>query len=125
MDAPTRPPVLVVDPDRAICTLIMAVLKRGGYDAEAADSAEEALRISRTRPHSAVILEPRMHRGEALLDALYSVAGDGKPNVIVVTTSDGSASSYVAPAHGRRVLFKPLRIDELAEVVADCCDGNG
>ena len=119
MDSPNRQPILVVDPDRAVCTLIVAVLTRDGYDAESAVNADEALRIGRARRHAAVILEPHMHRGDALLDELQS--GDGKPNVIVITTKHDDGTSFASAPGVRSVLFKPVRIDELAAVVADCC----
>jgi DNA-binding response OmpR family regulator len=124
MSSLARHRILVVDPDPSIRVLIVALLRRDGHDADAAGDASEALRLGRTRQHAAVVLEPRMHGGDALLDALQSVGPDGKSNVIVVTTPDGS-QTYAGVPGVRDVLLKPFRIEELAAIVADCCDGGG
>ena len=122
MVSPNHHSILLVEPDRAIRTLIVAVLTRDGYDAQPADSVDEALRIGRVRRHAAVILEPHMHRGDALLEALQS--DEEEPSVIVITAKDGNGTSFASAPGVRSVLFKPLRIDELAAVVADCCNGG-
>ena len=121
MNTPSRR-ILVVEPDSSIRALIVALLRRDGYEAETAETPDEALRLGRTRRHAAIILEPRIGEGDGLLDALQSVAGDGRPNVIVVTTPDGSDSPHVLPHGVRNVLLKPFQIEELAAAVSACCD---
>jgi DNA-binding response OmpR family regulator len=123
MVTPIRPRILVVEPDSSIRALIVAVLRRDGYEAETAETPDEALRLGRTRRHAAVILEPRIREGDTLLDALRSVAHDGKSNVILVTTPDGELP-HTVPDGARNVLLKPFRIDDLAAEVSACCDGG-
>jgi DNA-binding response OmpR family regulator len=117
MGAPIRPRILVVEPDSSIRALIVAVLKRDGYEAEIAGTSDEALRLGRARRHTAIILEPRMREGDRLLDALRSVAHDGQSNVILVTTPDGE-SPHAVPDGVRNILLKPFLIEELAAAVA-------
>ena len=122
MDDPTSRRILVVEPDSSIRALIVALLRRDGYEPETAATPDEALRLGRTRRHAAIILEPRIDQGDGLLDALQS--GDGQANVIVVTTPEGYDSPYVAPHGVRQVLMKPFRIGDLAAAVSACCDGG-
>jgi CheY-like chemotaxis protein len=127
MDNPHRPTILVVDPDPAIRTLILALMRREGYTAEAAGSAEQALALHGSTHPSAVVVEPRIAGGIALLDALQRGDGDGraKPGVIVVTTPDGHGTPYAGAPGVRAVLLKPFRLEELTDAVAACCDGKG
>src|ERR1044071_5506456 len=92
----THHTILVVDPDPAIRTLIVALLHREGYATEAAASAEQALELHRKTQPKAVVVEPRIPGGRALLDALRTASGDGdgKAAVIVLTTPDGSRKPF-------------------------------
>ena len=120
-----RTSILVVDPDAGVRALIRALLQRAGYLTDAADNAEEALQLHRTRDHAAVVVDPRILGGEQLLDALHGSGPDGSANVIVVTTPDSTGVPYGRNPNVRAVLLKPFRIDELARAVDSCCDGDG
>lgn len=125
MESSNRGRILVVDPDPALRSLMIALLRREGYLAEAAADEDEALRLGRTRQHAAVVVEPRMDGGDTLIDALHAVTGDGKPNVIVVTTPDGhEPSRYLRVPGVRAVLLKPFRLEDLTTAVASCCNGG-
>lgn len=113
--------ILVVDPDPAIRSLVMALLRRDGYLSEAAESADAALDLRRASNHAAVVVEPRMPGGDALLEALIS---HDTANVIVMTTSTALQARYVAAPGVRAALLKPFLIDELSAIVASCCDGG-
>ena len=121
MDHPDFHRVLVVDPDPAIRALIVALLRREGYLADASPNSQDALELGRSGRHLAVILEPRMPGGEKLLDDLRASSRDGKPNLIVVT-SDGR-NAYGDGRGVSTVLRKPFSIEELAAAVAMCSDG--
>jgi DNA-binding NtrC family response regulator len=125
MNAPNRNAILVIDPDPPIRALIVALLRRHGYAAEAAASPEEALRLHRDGKHAAVILDPRVDGGDALIHALQP-SGDGNGssrNLIVVTTPEPSHATYAAYPGVHAVLFKPFLLNDLADAVATCCDG--
>ena len=124
MNAPRSRSILVVEPDSSIRSLIVALLRRDGYEPEWAETPDEALRLGRSRQHAAIILEPRIREGDALLDALQSVAPDGQSNVIVVTTPDGSHPPHFVPDGVRDVILKPFLIEELAAAVSACCNGG-
>lgn len=112
--------ILVVDPDPAIRSLVAALLRREGYLADLAGSADAALDLRRASNHAAVVIEPRMPGGDTLLDALTS---QDPANVIIMTTSASLRSRYAAAPGVRAVLVKPFVIDDLSAVVASCCNG--
>ncbi|HVE71557.1 MAG TPA: hypothetical protein VNI54_09340 [Thermoanaerobaculia bacterium] len=126
MNAPDRNAILVIDPDPSIRALILAVLRREGYAAEAAATPDEALRLHRDRQHAAVILEPRIHGGDVLLHALQTDGGGDGPSrkLIVVTTPEPFHAPYDGHPGVHAVLFKPFFLNDLAEAVATCCDGR-
>jgi DNA-binding response OmpR family regulator len=113
--------VLVIDSDPAVCALLVALLQREGYTADVAEDAGKALQLRRHGRHNAIIVEPRIDGGDALLEQLH----DGATNLIVVTTPDGPPPSPYEHTRGvHAVLFKPFEIGELAAAVASCCDAN-
>lgn len=122
MNASSRNAILVIDPDPSIRALILALLRRKGYLAEAAANSDEALRLHRDRKHAAVILDPRVLGGDALLHALQT-ANDAPGQLIVVTTPDHSQTTYSARPGVHAVLYKPFFLSELADAVAACCGG--
>lgn len=127
MNASNQNAVLVIDPDPSIRALILAVLRRKGYVAEAAANADQALQLHRDGTHAAFIVEPRIHGGDALLDALQTASGGDDapgPNLIVVTTPEPSQATYTGRPGVHAVLFKPFFLNDLAEAVAACCGGT-
>lgn len=116
--------VLVVEPDAPIRALILALLRRHGIAADGASDCDAALHSSAAMHYAAVVVDPRMPGGDALLDQLCADAPDGKPNVIVVTSPDSPAAQYTTRGGVGAVLPKPFALDELRKVVERCCDGQ-
>lgn len=116
--------VLVVDPDPAIRALIVAIVRRSGHVAEAAGTAEQALDMQRRLKPAAVVVEPRMLGGKALMDELSRADIGTHPVLIVVTTVDTRGKTLWPAASVRAVLEKPFRLEELAAVVEKCCEAN-
>jgi DNA-binding NtrC family response regulator len=124
MNARERNVILVIDPDAAIRALLVALLRREGYLAESAGNVDDALRLHSSGRHAAVIIDPEIQAGEALLHALQTDADErsrgGK--VIVMTTPEASHEPYREQPGVHAVLFKPLFLAEVAATVAACCD---
>jgi DNA-binding NtrC family response regulator len=123
MNTPDRSPILVIDPDPSTRALILALLRRRGYAAEAAAGPDEALRLHQHGRHAAVILDPRVHGGDALFQALQTDGGGDAPsrNVIVVTTPEYSQATYAGRPGVHAVLFKPFFLKDLVDAVTACC----
>jgi CheY-like chemotaxis protein len=122
MNAP-RHTILVIDPDPSICALILALLRREGYAAEAAASPDEAILLHREGRYAAVIVDPRIQGGDSLLHALQLAGDGGGPTrkVIVVTTPENSQPTYAGHPGVHAVLHKPFFLTDLTEAVATCC----
>ncbi|HEX8154583.1 MAG TPA: hypothetical protein VF698_15725 [Thermoanaerobaculia bacterium] len=114
--------VLVVEPDRAIRALIVAILRRRGHSPDAAETVEEALELQRSIRPAAVVVEPRIANARLLLDALARADGGTHPAVIVVTSPDRYHTAFSHAPGVRAVLHKPFRIEELADAVTTCCE---
>lgn len=124
MSASSRNTILVIDPDPSVRVLILALLRREGYRADAADNADDALRLRETCRHDAVVVDPHVDAGDSLLHALQTGTDGGTHarNVIVVTTPDDSEETYAGRPGVRAVLYKPLFLNDLAAAVAACCN---
>jgi DNA-binding response OmpR family regulator len=106
-----RPRLLVIEPDFAIRTMLVALARHRGFDADIAMSRDEALRRSHAHRYAAVILDPRIADGEELMHELPS------RNLIVATTATG----YDARKSGiAAVLRKPFMLDELSAAIDVC-----
>lgn len=105
-----RPRLLVIDPDPSVRALLVAVARRQGLEADSAGDTDAALEHARAHDYAAVIVEPHIEGGEALLRALAGC------NVIVATTA-----SDPAPRPGvTAVLRKPFLLDELTSAIDVC-----
>jgi DNA-binding NtrC family response regulator len=113
--------VLVVDHHPAMSELISVVLSRSGIAADQASTRDTALRLAASHRYSAVIVEPRMLDGDALLSELYASAPDGRPNIIITTLPGQPTAPWSLRAGVVAVLLKPFRLEELFDAVARCC----
>ena len=103
--------VLVIDPDPSIRALLAAVVRRHGFEADTTGDQAEARQRARSCEYTAVILEPRMRGGDALLRDLP------RDKVIVATTSAGIAAQRAGVA---AVLRKPFLLAELSAAIDVC-----
>lgn len=118
-ELPVRRRVLVVDPDPAIRALMLAVLRRDGYDAEGARTGDEARAFSQTSAPSAIVIDPRIIGGPILMRDLGLSPSS---RLIVVTTPDGLRAPFATGGSIRAVLYKPFDLDDLSRAIAGCCD---
>jgi len=116
--------ILIVDPDASIRALLVVLLRRGGIDSDCVGDREAAMRHVTSQRYAAVIVEPRMNGGDALLNELYTTSADGRPNIIIATTPDAGTAAFAFRAGVRTILLKPFRLEDLYETVAACCDGG-
>lgn len=117
MEFVPQPRVLVVDPDPSIRTLVAAVLRQHRAVTTCVSDAYSALACAHSASYDAVVIEPRMDGGEALLHDLCADPRERKPKIIVATTSDRFASAIAHP-NVDAVLLKPFDLDELASLFA-------
>jgi DNA-binding response OmpR family regulator len=126
MAPPTDCRILIIDPDPSIRALLTALLRRSGIETDSAGDHDTALQQLASAEYAAVILEPRMPRGDALLRAVHAAKQGEKPGIIIATTPDtvGTAAREVNGLV-QAVLLKPFHLDELYATVAAQCQEQG
>ena len=125
--ASQTPRLLVVDDDKAIRSLITAVLSRKGYSVETARNGEEALEVIAVKTFEAIILDLMMPKvdGFEVIEHLARTAPEQlKRGVIVLTAVASKDLRKLDGSRVFRVLRKPFDLDELLSVVTDCIEGN-
>jgi len=125
--ASQTPRILVVDDDKAIRSLLTAVLSRKGYSVETARNGEEALEVIAGKTFEAIILDLMMPKvdGFEVIEHLARTAPEQLKRCVIVLTA--VASKDLRKLDGSRVfrvLRKPFDLDELLSVVTDCIEGN-
>ncbi|HEY0085964.1 MAG TPA: ATP-binding protein, partial [Allosphingosinicella sp.] len=114
--------LLVVDDNEDVGAFAEALLLELGYQVVRVNNGEAALERAGREQFDAVftdVVMPEM-TGIELAERLKSVA----PNVPVVLTTGYSDEISRSGAGGRPVVFKPYRLDTLAQVLEDVLAGN-
>jgi len=118
--------VLVVDDDETTRNLLLAVLRRSGFAADAAASVHEALSRLDSTYYSAVVLDVMMP-GISGIEIIRQLASTGRHNKCVVLMSAGKASLLddAPPALIHTKLRKPFDIKDIVEAVRGCVESLG
>jgi DNA-binding response OmpR family regulator len=118
--------VLVVDDDDSTRHMILAVLRREGFAADAAASGDEALSLLETTDYSAVVLDVVMP-GISGIEVMRQLASRGHHTKCVVLMSAGTESTLddAPPALLHTKLRKPFNIKDVVEAVHGCIESLG
>jgi DNA-binding response OmpR family regulator len=117
-------PVLIVDDDDAIRTLVERVLRREKFAVESARDGHEAIEKLSRNDYATILLDLMMPRvdGLGVLRFLETERPQCAKQVIVMTANlHGGAEA--ARAKAVRVLPKPFDIGQLIAHVRECCTG--
>ena|SRR4029079_10612557 len=118
-------PVLIVEDDDAIRTLVNVIARRGGYDTAFATNGQEAISALSDNDYCAVILDLMMPHVDG-----YDVIRHIKSNaitvpVIVVTAAIATIDwSRMDKSIVKVVLTKPFAIDQLSDALDEVCSGK-
>ncbi|HEX7177255.1 MAG TPA: sigma-54 dependent transcriptional regulator [Pyrinomonadaceae bacterium] len=110
--------VLVVDDDAVLRRVVSEQIAKAGFDARAAGSGEEALKLLGDADLDVVLLDIRMP-GLSGLDALREIRKlDDPPEVIMLTADTSLGTGIEAMRHGAYdYLTKPSTLDEIEAVI--------
>lgn len=111
---------LVVDDEPVVGGIICSVLEQMGYEVDQAMDGDEAMGLAVETCYSVIICDLLMPRvnGMALYDVWLKEAPEAARRTIFVTgDSLGQETSEFIRRTGCRCIFKPFRLDDLAEVV--------
>jgi CheY-like chemotaxis protein len=129
-ETPGAAPILVVDDDPVILSLVAGTLEDEGYKTVTAPHGAAALELLARRreagepPPASILLDMRMPimDGWAFAEAYRRTSGPHAP--IVVVTAAHDAADRAAEIDADAVLAKPFDLDELVAVVERCA-GRG
>lgn len=120
---PERPRVLVVEDDPGIRSLILAVVRRGGFDADLVANGIDAMAILARESFSAIVLDLLLPRGSGydVLEWMQETNPALLARVIILSaTSPTLVRKHTVARRVFRVMQKPFDIDELLEVIRAC-----
>jgi DNA-binding NtrC family response regulator len=120
-----RKPVLVVDDDDAIRTLVERVLRREKFEVESARDGHEAIEKLSRNDYATILLDLMMPRvdGLGVLRFLERERPHVGKSVIVMTANLHGAAEAATAAPAFTVLPKPFDIRQLIGHVRKCCGG--
>jgi DNA-binding NtrC family response regulator len=119
--APSRGVVLVVDDNRAVCTVFQRLLERMGYEAIIATNAGSALACLAERRVDVMLLDVHLgeHKGDSLcLECMHRWPYLANRVVIVSGDLEAVAEQWPPQLRALPTLSKPFRIEELEAVLA-------
>jgi len=122
-----RKPVLVVDDDDAIRTLVERVLRREKFEVESARDGHEAIEKLSRNDYATILLDLMMPRvdGLGVLRFIERERPHVGKSVIVMTANLHGAAEAAKAEPAFTVLPKPFDIRQLIAHVRSCCGGGG
>ncbi len=110
-------PVLVVDDDQPIRTVVTWILEDEGYRVDSAVHGKAALEAIAHEAPRAILLDMRMPvmDGWAFASAYRSMPGPHAP--IIVMTASQTSAEWCAEVHADGCLHKPFEMTELLETL--------
>jgi two-component system, sensor histidine kinase len=111
--------VLVIDDDSMAREAMAGLLGSWGFQVSQAGSVEEATRESLRAPIDLIVADYRLRQGTTGVDAIRSVARTTSLEVAAVLVTGDTAPQRIQDAHaaGYPVLHKPVRAEQLQEVL--------
>lgn len=113
-------PILVVDDDDAIRTMVERVLRREQFDVESARDGYEAIEKLTRNDYGTILLDLMMPRVDGLGVLRFLEQNPAPPRVIVMTANMQGGSEAADRKPVFRVLSKPFDIKELIGHVREC-----
>jgi CheY-like chemotaxis protein len=117
--------VLVVDDDRHMVKTLCDVLRRRGWEAEAAHSGEEAVAVATRRRYGAILMDVRMS-GIDGVEAFRAIR-ESQPEVPVILMTAYSTRGLLEEAERLgvlRILAKPFALPDLLTLLDRAVDGG-
>ena len=114
-----KPPLLVVDDDRAIRKLLERIAIRAGFAVDSASDGQHALDLLEKKAYDIVVVDLMMPRvsGYELVQRISSIVP--RPTVIVATAMTNSDVARLDDSMVRRVIRKPFDVDGVAKMLIE------
>ena len=117
--------ILVVDDDEFVRNLVRVILKRAGYDADAAGDGSEALAKIGEQRYDLVMLDLMMPRVDGLqVISQLDQSDDDMPPIVVMTAADDTMVERIPRQLVKAVIRKPFDVSELTSLVAGAIEAR-
>ena len=119
---------LIVDDEATVGEVMSKVLEEMGYEVDCAMDGHEALELAKARHYSTIICDILMPgvNGMVLYETWEEECPELAEKTIFVTGDNvGFETSEFIARTGRRCLYKPFRLDDLARVVIEAQEAEG
>ncbi len=118
-DARKKPPLLIVDDDRAVRRLLARVAERAGFDVDTAKDGVQALEMLQNKHYDIAIVDLMMPRlsGYELVQKISAITP--RPVVIVATALMNGDVASLDDSMVRRVIKKPFDINAVANALIE------
>ena len=119
--------VLIVEDDEAVCNLVCDVLQTHGYDTIGALNGPDALaQLQQSGPIDLLLTDIVLPKGMDGIELAQRVIETSPSSKVIFMTaySEHEILGKGLPKDGYRVLHKPMRIIELANIVAEVIAGE-
>lgn len=119
MNAPAKTPLLIIDDEPPIRTLLKRVAERAGFDVDTARDGVEALEMLARKDYAITIVDLMMPRlsGYELVQKISTLKP--RPTVIVATALTNSDVASLDDSMVRRVIRKPFDIHAVASALIE------
>lgn len=115
----SKPPLLVVDDDRAIRKLLERIAIRAGFAVDSATDGQHALELLEKKAYDIVVVDLMMPRvsGYELVQKISAIVP--RPTVIVATAMTNTDVARLDDSMVRRVIRKPFDVDSVAKMLIE------
>ena len=117
MAEPAKKLILIVEDDAATQQLLVALLRRDGFDAVVASDGRQAIDVLSRQPFAAVILDLMMPEVGGREVVEYLTREKRKEGVIVCTAAGAKSVAELRGDAVKAIVRKPFDIDELSAAV--------
>jgi len=117
--------ILVADDDPSIRQLLSTVIRREGFEVDAAADGQEAINKLEGHNYAVILLDLMMPRrdGFEVIEYLRTHHGKSKPVVLVISAYADQRFTRVDPDVVAGVIRKPFEVAELGGMIRLCVKG--
>ena len=117
---------LLIEDDAAVQTLVVEILRRNGSTADCVFDGVEAIRLLKTTPYDAVVLDLMLPEanGFEVLQEMYSCRPELMHRTIVITAASEKTLRNFDSRSVLALLRKPFELSEFETAIRACGEGD-
>jgi two-component system KDP operon response regulator KdpE len=111
--------ILIVDDEPAICRALQIAFKRWGYEVDATESGENALRLLQCQAYDGMVIDLHVPdlRGDVLFELAASLQPQLRERTVFITGDSSPRALRLLEACGGPILPKPFDLYQLRTLI--------